>query len=101
MSFSTKDFDKWMKKQGPIVDLADSTLTDGQIKILKEYPECETANDLPFDIQEMIIEFNDYDNATTIDGQLQNEVDAFLMNQYSLLSRKFKEHVKNSREPIK
>ena len=99
MSFSTSDFGEWMKKQGSTP--SESILSSAQVKILKEYPECETANDLPFDIQEMIIEFNDYDNATTIDGQLQNEVDAFLMNQYSLLSRKFKEHVKNSREPIK
>ena len=91
MSFSTNDFEKWMKKEGPVLrDPADSTLTDGQIKILQNYPECQSANDLPFDIQEMVIELNEYDNATTTDGQLQNEVDSFLENQYSLLSRKFR-----------
>ena len=48
MSFSTNDFDKWMQKQGPpIKDPSDSTLLPSQIKMLKEYPECKTANDLP------------------------------------------------------
>ena len=79
MSFSTNDFDKWMQKQGPpIKDPSESTLLPSQIKMLKEYPECKTANDLPFDIQQDIIELNEYDNATTTDGNLQSEVDAFL-----------------------
>ena len=94
-----EDFNKWMKKQGPVyTDPSESTLTEGQIKILKEYPECQTANDLPFDIQQDIIELNDYDNATTTDGQLQNEVDAFLMYQYSLLSRNFRDFITSTRE---
>ena len=51
MALTTKDFDKWMKRVGPIKsDIEDSKLTTAQIKILKEYPECQTANDLPFDI---------------------------------------------------
>jgi hypothetical protein len=88
MSFSTNDFDKWMKRQGTRPPTR-NTLTDEQIRILKNYPECQTANDLPFDIQQDIIALNDLDNATTTDGNLQNEVDGFLENQYSLLSRKF------------
>jgi len=97
MKLSPKDFEKWMKEQGPIVDPSQSSLTDEQINILKNYPECETANDLPFDIQQMLIEANDYDSATTTDGQLQNEVDAFLMYQYSLLSRNFRDYVSKNR----
>ena len=102
MSFSANDFDKWMQKQGPpIKDPSESTLLPSQIRILREYPECETANDLPFDIQQDIIELNEYDNATTADGNLQGEVDAFLMNQYSLLSRNFKDFINAHKDPIK
>ena len=82
MSFSTKGFDKWMKDQGPYVDVGGTSLSDEQIKLLKNYPEVNTANDLPFDVQQEIIKLNDYDN-------LQSEVDGFLANQYSLLSRNF------------
>ena len=99
MSFSTNDFDKWMKKQGPVyTDPSESTLTEGQIKMLKEYPECKTANDLPFDIQQDIIELNDNDNATTTDGNLQGQVDAFLEYQYSLLSRNFRDFINKDKE---
>ena len=99
MSFSTNDFEKWMKKQGPVIrDPSESSLTSGQIKILKEYPECQSANDLPFDIQEMVIDLNDYDNATTTDGRLQAEVDAFLEYQYSLLSRNFRDFINKDKE---
>ena len=99
MSFSTNDFDKWMQKQGPpIKDPSDSTLLPSQIKMLKEYPECKTANDLPFDIQQDIIELNEYDNATTTDGNLQSEVDAFLEYQYSLLSRNFRDFINKDKE---
>ena len=98
MSFSTNDFDKWMQKQGPpIKDPSESTLLPSQIKMLKEYPECKTANDLPFDIQQDIIELNEYDNATTTDGNLQSEVDAFLEYQYSLLSRNFRDFIKQDK----
>ncbi len=93
MSFSTNDFEKWMKKQGPVIrDPSESSLTSGQIKILKEYPECQSANDLPFDIQQNIIALKD-------DGNLQNEVDAFLEYQYSLLSRNFRDFITKQREP--
>ena len=96
MSFSTNDFEKWMKKQGPVLrDPKDSTLTDGQIKILENYPECQSANDLPFDIQEMVIELDKDNSATTTEAQLQQEVDSFLENQYSLLSRKFQKQKDN------
>ena len=99
MSFTTNDFDKWMKKQGPVyTDPSESTLTEGQIKMLKEYPECKTANDLPFDIQQDIIELNDNDNATTTDGNLQGQVDAFLEYQYSLLSRNFRDFINKDKE---
>jgi hypothetical protein len=93
MSFSTKDFDKWMKDQGPYVDVGGTSLSEEQVNLLKNYPECETGNDLPFNIQQDIIKLNDYDN-------LQNEVDAFLMNQYSLLSRTFKDFITRNREPV-
>ena len=92
MSFSTSDFDKWMKGQGKRPPIPGTTLTDKQINILRNYPECQTANDLPFDIQQDIIALNEDDN-------LQNEVDAFLENQYSLLSRNFREFITNHREP--
>ncbi|MBC8429156.1 MAG: hypothetical protein H8D95_01070 [Candidatus Endolissoclinum sp.] len=102
MSFSANDFDKWMQKQGPpIKDPSESTLLPSQIKMLKEYPECKTANDLPFDIQQDIIELNEYDNATTTDGNLQSEVDAFLEYQYSLLSRNFRDFINAHKDPIK
>ena len=101
MSFSTSDFDKWMKGQGKRPPIPGTSLTDKQINILRNYPECQTANDLPFDIQQDIIELNDYDNATTTDGNLQGEVDTFLENQYSLLSRNFREFITKHREPIK
>ncbi len=100
MSFSTSDFDKWMKGQGQRPPIPGTTLTDDQINILRNYPECQTANDLPFDIQQDIIALNEYDNATTTDGNLQNEVDAFLENQYSLLSRNFKDFITQSRENV-
>ena len=79
------DFDNWMKQQGPKTapTPSDYSLSEEQISLLKEYPECETGNDLPFDVQLNIIALNDYDT-------LQNEVDAFLGYQYSLLSRNFK-----------
>jgi hypothetical protein len=99
MSFSANDFDKWMQKQGPpIKDPSESTLLPSQIRILREYPECKTANDLPFDIQQDIIELNEYDNATTTDGNLQSEVDAFLEYQYSLLSRNFRDFINKDKE---
>ena len=95
MAFSTKDFDKWMRSQGPIpYSLPNSALTEDQIKILKEYPECQTANDLPFDIQQDIIALKEDDN-------LQNEVDAFLENQYSLLSRNFRDFVATKGDPLR
>jgi|TARA_R110001606_G_scaffold390605_1_gene557719 hypothetical protein len=75
----------------------DSTLLPSQIKMLKEYPECRTANDLPLDIQQDIIELNEYDNATTSDGNLQGEVDAFLGYQYSLLTRNFRDFIKQDK----
>jgi len=87
MSFSTSDFNAWMNDQGKRPTQPGTTLNEEQLAILGNYPECETANDLPFDIQEKILDLNDLDNATTTDGNLQGEVDAFLMNQYSLLSR--------------
>jgi hypothetical protein len=92
---NAEDFDKWMRKQGPKQEPmpSDYNLSDGQIKLLKEYPECETANDLPFHIQQDIIALKDYDN-------LQNEVDAFLGYQYSLLSRNFKDFIMNNREKV-
>ncbi len=65
--------------------------------MLKEYPECRTANDLPLDIQQDIIELNEYDNATTSDGNLQGEVDAFLGYQYSLLTRNFRDFIKQDK----
>ena len=95
MSFSTAGFEKWMKEQVPPSEnfmkslrARTTTLIEEQLTILRNYPECETANDLPFDIQEKIIDINENDNSTTTDGNLQGEVDAFLMNQYSLVSRK-------------
>jgi len=92
MSFSTNDFDKWMKSQGTRPSLKNSGLNDDQIRLLKNYPEVQSANDLPFEVQQDIIALNEYDN-------LQNEVDAFLENQYSLLSRKFKDFITSTREP--
>ena len=100
MSFSTNDFDKWMNRQGKPNYVPGTTLTDAQLRILKNYPECETANDLPFDIQEDIIDLNENDNSTTTDGNLQGEVDAFLMNQYGLLSRNFKDFINRNKDPI-
>ena len=91
MSFSTNDFDKWMKRQGTRPSLKKTSLNDDQVRILKNYPEVQSANDLPFDVQEDIIALNEYD-------ELQYEVDNFLENQYSLLSRKFKEFIK--KEPV-
>jgi hypothetical protein len=95
MSFSTKDFEKWMSKQEgetiyespPKSKTYKTMLTDSQATILKEYPEVSEANDLPFDVQEEIIALNEWDNATCTDGNLQGEVDAFLANQYSLVTR--------------
>ena len=89
MSFSTSNFEKWMSTQGQEVDKDKPMLTDTQIKILKEYPEVREANDLPFEVQEEIIALNEWDAATCTDGNLQGEVDAFLANQYSLLTRNF------------
>jgi len=82
MSFSTNDFDKWMKRQGTRPSLKKTGLNDEQVRILKNYPEVQSANDLPFDVQEDIIALNEYD-------ELQYEVDNFLENQYSLLTRNF------------
>ena len=89
----TKDFDNWMKQQGTLKEPvpSDFNLTDEQIRLLKEYPECETGNDLPFKVQQDIIALKDYDN-------LQNEVDGFLGYQYSLLSRNFKRFIIDNRE---
>mgnify|MGYP000011646778 FL=1 len=93
------DFEKWFNNQGKSVkdSLDDLTiyespknkpmLTEAQITVLKEYPEVSEANDLPFDVQEEIISLNEWDNATCTDGNLQGEVDAFLANQYSLVTR--------------
>ncbi len=91
MSFSTNDFDKWMKRQGTRPTTG-NVLTDEQIRILKNYPEVESANDLPYDVQQDLIALNEDDN-------LQNEVDAFLENQYSLLSRNFKDFITSTRKP--
>ena len=52
----------------------------------------DSANDLPYDVQQDLIALNEDDN-------LQNEVDAFLENQYSLLSRNFSEFITRNREP--
>jgi hypothetical protein len=81
-----------MKSQGTRPSLKNSGLNDEQIRLLKNYPEVQSANDLPFDVQQDIIASNEYDN-------LQNEVDAFLENQYSLLSRNFKDFITSTREP--
>jgi len=89
MSFSTHNFEKWMNLQGESVDKVKPMLTAAQIKILKEYPEVREANDLPFEVQEEIIALNEWDVATCTDGNLQGEVDAFLANQYSLVTRNF------------
>jgi hypothetical protein len=52
MSFSTTDFDKWMKRQGSVTYEVDGLkLSKEQIKLLKKYPEVEYAGDLPFNIQ--------------------------------------------------
>ena len=94
MSFSTTDFDKWMKKQGSVTFEVDGLkLSKEQIKLLKKYPEVEFAGDLPFNIQQEIIQLNSYDN-------LQEEIDAFLKDQYSFLSRNFKEFIIKNREPM-
>ena len=95
MMTNAEDFDNWMRKQGPKEEPMPSELklSEGQIKLLKEYPECDTANDLPFDIQQDIIALNEYDT-------LQNEVDAFLGYQYGLLSRNFKNFIINNREKV-
>jgi hypothetical protein len=87
------DFDNWMRQQGPkkVPTPSDYNLSDEQIRLLKEYPECETGNDLPFNVQQDLIALNDYE-------YLQNEVDAFLGYQYSLLSRNFKDFILNNRE---
>jgi|TARA_B110000438_G_C15659044_1_gene583026 hypothetical protein len=98
MALTTKDFDKWMKRVGPIKsDIEDSKLTTAQIKILKEYPECQTANDLPFDIQQDIIKLNEGADSS----ELQSEVDAFLGYQYSLLSRNFRDFVATKGDPLR
>ena len=89
MSFSTSNFEKWMNTQGSEVEKVKIPLTDAQIKILKEYPEVREANDLPFEVQEEIIALNEWDSGTCTDGNLQGEVDAFLANQYSLVTRNF------------
>ena len=96
------DFEKWFNNQGksvedsledltiyesPVKDVYKPMLTEKQIVVLKEYPEVSEANDLPFDVQEEIIALNEWDNATCTDGNLQGEVDAFLANQYSLVTR--------------
>jgi hypothetical protein len=98
MSLKQKDFDKWLKRVGPIKsDIEDTKLTTVQIKILKEYPECETANDLPFDIQQDIIKLNEGADSS----ELQNEVDNFLGYQYSLLSRNFRDFVATKGDPLR
>ena len=89
MSFSTSNFEKWMSTQGQEVEKVKIPLTAAQIKILKEYPEVREANDLPFEVQEEIIALNEWDVGTCTDENLQGEVDAFLANQYSLLTRNF------------
>jgi|TARA_B110000263_G_scaffold170595_1_gene148659 hypothetical protein len=89
MSFSTSNFEKWMKTQGSEVEKVKIPLTDAQIKILKEYPEVREANDLPFEVQEEIIALNEWDVGSPTDRNLQGEVDAFLANQYSLVTRNF------------
>ena len=89
MSFSTSNFEKWMNTQGSEVEKVKIPLTDAQIKILKEYPEVREANDLPFEVQEEIIALNEWDSGTCTDRNLQGEVDAFLANQYSLVTRNF------------
>tara|TARA_B100000809_G_scaffold80668_1_gene78925 strand:+ start:1828 stop:2139 length:312 start_codon:yes stop_codon:yes gene_type:complete len=102
MTTKKEDFDKWMDDQGSLnISMPNNVLlTEEQIKILKKYPECETANDLPFNIQEEVIALNEYDNATSTDGNLQSEVDVFLMNQYSLLTRNFQAFITKNREPV-
>ena len=92
---NAEDFDNWMRKQGPKEETmpSDFNLSAEQKRLLKEYPECETGNDLPFNVQQDIIALKDYDN-------LQNEVDGFLGYQYSLLSRNFKRFIIDNRETI-
>ena len=87
-----EEFDKWMDDQGSLnINMSGGNgLNEDQIKILRNYPECETANDLPFDVKQNVIQLNEYDN-------LQNEVDAFLTEQYSLLSRNFKDFITSNR----
>ncbi len=87
-----EEFDKWMDNQGSLnINMSGGNgLNEDQIKILRNYPECETANDLPFDVQQNVIQLNEYDN-------LQNDVDAFLTEQYSLLSRNFKDFITSNR----
>jgi hypothetical protein len=92
MSFSTKGFDKWMKDQGPYVDVGGTSLSDEQIKLLKNYPEVEFAGDLPFTIQQELIQIKSFDT-------LQEEIDLFLGEQYSLLSRNFSDFIIRNREP--
>jgi len=72
------DFDAWFNNQGATV-IVPGELTLDQIAILREYPEVSSANDLPFDIQQKIIDLNEFD-------ALQGVCDAFLAYQYSLVT---------------
>jgi hypothetical protein len=90
-----EDFDNWMEQQGPLqkqIKLGGLKLSDAQVKLLREYPEVEFSNDLPHSVQKQLIQLNPYD-------ALQEECDAFLEDQYSLLSRNFKEFIMKNREP--
>jgi hypothetical protein len=69
------DFDKWFAGQGATPD----ELTLDQIALLREYPECKEANDLPFDVQQKIIDMYEFES-------LQGVCDAFLAYQYSLVT---------------
>ena len=89
-----EDFDKWMNAQGNLsINMSGgSNLSNAQIKILKNYPEVEYAGDLPFTVQQELIQIKSYDT-------LQEEIDLFLGEQYSLLSRNFSDFIIRNREP--
>ena len=89
-----EDFDKWMNAQGNLsINMSGgSNLSNAQIKILKNYPEVEYAGDLPFTIQQELIQIKSFDT-------LQEEIDLFLGEQYSLLSRNFSDFITRNKEP--
>ena len=94
MTKKKEEFDKWMSDQGSLnISMSPgSNLSKAQIKILKNYPEVEFAGDLPFTIQQELIQLKSFDT-------LQEEIDLFLGEQYSLLSRNFSDFIIRNREP--